>query len=102
MYVLNISSKVDHSVITEWIEWQKNKFIPSLMATGLIHHNQFYKLLAHDDDEGAMYILQLQFTNSDNLQNFISKYDNVFMMNAANKWGDKFISFTTTLKLIGN
>lgn len=101
MYVLNISIKVDHSIITEWIEWQKNKFIPSLMATGLINDNQFYKLLAHDDDEGAMYILQLHFTNSDDLQNFINKYDNVFLINAVNKWSDKFISFKTSLKLIG-
>ncbi len=98
MYVLNISSKVDHSIIPGWIEWQKNTFIPSLMDTGLVNIYQFYKLLEHDDDEGAMYILQLYFNNSDDLKNFKSKYDKVFLKEAVNKWSDKFVSFKTSLK----
>lgn len=101
MYVLNISSKVDHSIITEWIEWQKNKFIPSILDTGLVDDYQFYKLLEHDDDEGAMYILQLHFNNSEDLQNFLSRYDTVFYKDAVKKWSDKFISFKTYLKQLG-
>ena len=101
MYVLNISSKVDHSIITDWIEWQKNIFIPSLLSTGLVNDSQFYKLLEHDDEEGAMYILQLHFNNSEDLRNFMSKYDEVFLKDAVNKWSDKFISFKTSLKHMG-
>ena len=101
MYVLNISSKVDHSIITEWIDWQKNIVIPSLMSTGLVNDSQFYKLLEHDDEEGALYILQLYFNYHQDLRVFADQYDTIFLKHENKKWGEQFISFKTTLKNIG-
>jgi hypothetical protein len=101
MYVLNISNKVDHSIITDWIEWQKNIFIPSLLASGLINDFQFYKLLEHDDEEGALYVLQLHFKYHQDLRVFSNQYDTIFLKEEIKKWDNQFISFKTTLKNIG-
>ncbi|MBS1738100.1 MAG: DUF4286 family protein [Bacteroidetes bacterium] len=102
MYVLNISHKVNHTIIYDWIEWQKNIFIPSLLDTGLAKNYQFYKLLEHDDDEGSLYVLQFHFTYHQDLRVFEDQYEKFFLPLEIKKWGDQFISFKTTLKNITN
>ena len=58
MLIYNITIKVDHSILEEWIKWQMEEHIPEIMATGLFDRYKFFRLLEQDDTEGATYIIQ--------------------------------------------
>jgi len=37
--------KVDHSIHDEWLLWQKEEYIPCVIATGQFTDSRFFRLL---------------------------------------------------------
>jgi hypothetical protein len=93
MYIYNITFKVDHSIVKEWIKWQKEEHIPEIMATGLFKEFKFLHLLEHDDEEGATYIIQYHSPDKNNCDKYIKDHAPAFREGALKKWGDKIISY---------
>ena len=100
MYTLNITTKVNHTIIGEWIPWHKNSYLPELMATKCFFDYNFFHLIEHDDTEGKTFVTQLHFPSLEKYNEFIEVYDKSFRKKAIDKWGDLFISFRTILKSI--
>ena len=58
MIVYNTTVKIDPSIETEWVLWQKEEHIPGIMLLGLFNEYKFYRLLEQDDSDGITYIIQ--------------------------------------------
>ena len=98
MLVYNITTKVNHPVVAEWIQWQKEEHIPGVMATGLFAKYVFYKLLGHDDHEGATYIIQYETDSREKYDEFLKKFADEFRDKAFKRWGNSFITFRSLLE----
>ena len=97
MFIYNITFKVDHTIVAEWIAWQKNVHIPEIMATNLFTEFKFLHLLEHDDAEGGTYIIQYHTPEKDNCDTYIKNYSPAFKEEALKKWGNKIISYRSVL-----
>ena len=98
MLVYNHTTKVDHEVVEEWLSWQKENYIPEVMATGFCAGFRFYKLLDHDDDEGRIFVTQFLVNSRQDYETFINQFSASLRNKAAVKWGDKAVSFYTLLQ----
>lgn len=98
MFVYNITTKVDHSVLNKWIQWQMNIYIPEVMTTGFFTEDRFYKLLDHDDNEGAIYVTQFLVSSKENYQQYLQQRAPQLQQKALEEWGDKIVSFSTLLQ----
>lgn len=98
MYVLNITSKVDHAIIKEWTVWQKEIYLPELVARHCFSNFHFFKLMDHDDNEGEIFISQLEFSSLEEYQLFLKEYDENWRKKVTDKWGEAVLSFRTVLK----
>lgn len=98
MYTLNITTKVQHDIIDDWIQWQKTNNIPNFMDTGLFENFKFCSLLHHDDEEGKTFVLQFSISSWDKYESFLEIYDAEFRQKAFEKWGDAFLAFRTVLE----
>ena len=98
MIVYNITTKVDHEIVDEWIRWQKEIHVPDVMATGFFTKFHFYKLLDHDDDEGRIFITQFLINSRQDYDTFIRQFASVLEKGTWEKWGDKVVSFCTLLQ----
>ena len=100
MFIYNITFKVDHSIVAEWIHWQKNEHIPEIMATNLFNEFKFLHLLEHDDAEGATYIIQYHAADKRNCETYIKDYAPPFRKTAQKMWGDKIISYRSLFESV--
>lgn len=98
MIVYNHTTKVNHEIAEEWIRWQKENYIPEVMATGLCTGFHFYKLLGHDDNEGKIFITQFLMDSRQDYDAFIKRFSASLEEKTAGKWGDKAVSFCTILQ----
>lgn len=100
MFIYSITFKVDHSILEEWIAWQKEEHIPEIMATKFFTEFKFLHLLEHDDAEGATYIIQYDSPDKNNCENYIKNYSPAFKEEALKRWGDKIISYRSLLESV--
>ena len=100
MIVYNITIRVDRSIDEAWLQWQKEEQIPAILETKLFTEYRIYKLMEQDEIEGNTYIIQLFADTAAQLQEFLQIHDQRLREKAFEKWGDRFISFRTTMELV--
>lgn len=98
MYTYNITALVNHSIVDNWMQWQKETNIPELMATGCFSEYRFCRLLDHDETEGKTFIIQLFADSKNDYENFVERFDNDLRKKAFDKWGNDFVAFRTLLE----
>ena len=98
MFVYNITTKVDHAVVDEWLHWQKEIHIPEIMATGFFGEYRFYKLLEHDDESGAVFVTQFTAGSLSDYHTYLLKSAPALREKSLAKWGEKAVSFRTLLQ----
>ncbi|RYE23554.1 MAG: DUF4286 family protein [Sphingobacteriales bacterium] len=99
MIVYNVTLKLDHSIVEDWVNWMKEEHMPELMATGLFTGRRLCRLLEQDELEGATYVAQY-FCNSINEYNrYISEHSNTMREKAFARFGNKFIAFRTIMEV---
>ena len=100
MIVYNVTTKVDPSIVSEWVAWIKNEHINDITATGCFTHANIFQLLEVDDSEGPTFTIQY-FAESKSLYNlYVDKFAPVMRQKAFDKWGNKFISFRSLMQVV--
>lgn len=100
MIVYNVTTKVTHTIASDWLQWMKDEYIPAMVATGCFTSGRILQLLEADDTEGLTYAIQYT-TESEKLYNqYISIFAEKIKQTAFTKWGDQFISFSSVLKVV--
>jgi len=98
MFVYNITTKVDHTILAEWIRWQKEIYIPEIMGTNLFTEYRFYQLLGHDDEGGKNFVVQFIANHRDDCDNYLKQFASQIQKKIFAKWGDKTASFSSLLQ----
>ncbi len=98
MFVYNITFKVEHEFLDDWIKWQKEIHIPAILDTGCFYDHRFYELMNLEEEDGRTFVIQfLAKSKSD-----YNRYQNIFAGSlrhrAIEKWKDHVVSFRTLLK----
>lgn len=98
MFIYNITTKVDHAILSEWLQWQKNVHIPDIMSTGLFREHHFFQLLEHEEEEGKTFVIQFITSTRINYDKYLTDFAPQLRKKSLEKWGDKVISFRTLLQ----
>lgn len=100
MIVYNITIKIDPSIEITWLQWQKEEYIPAIMATDQFTHFHFFRLLEQDDSEGATYVMQFFASDMDKYYRYMNEFAPALKQLAYEKWGQRFISFNTVMQIV--
>ena len=99
MFVSNISFQVDPAIETVWLDWVKQAFIPSCLATNCFEKHQLYQLdLA--SDQPPTFTLQLFSTTAAQLAEFQEKYAETLLSSIPAQWGEQCFHFNTSMKIV--
>jgi hypothetical protein len=100
MFVFNITIQIAWDIADEWIDWQREVYIPEIMATNLFDEFKLYRLLDQEDHEGPTYTLQLFTTDEERYRLYLKDYSVGIQQKAIAKWGNQFIAHRTCMELI--
>jgi hypothetical protein len=100
MIAYNISIKVDWNILESWLVWQLEEQIPAMLATGFFDDYRMYRLLEQDETDGPGFTIQYFTTDLERYRLFNKEFASRFLSEAGDKWGDKFVSFHTTMESI--
>ena len=100
MIVYNVTIKVNHSIVTDWLTWLKEEHIPDLIGTGCFSHATILHLIEADDEEGITYAVQYHAECKGLYNRYIEKFADEMRKKAADKWGNKFIAFRSVMQVV--
>jgi hypothetical protein len=100
MFVYNITTKIAWDIADEWLDWQREKYIPDIMNTNLFDEFKLFRLLDQEDHEGPTYTLQLFTTDEDRYRHYLAEFAQAIQQKAFAKWGNQFIAHLTCMELI--
>lgn len=98
MLIFNITVKVENQILEEWMQWQKEIYIPEMIATGCFYDHRFYELLEHEEEDGKTFVIQFYANSKSDYDNYIESFAMQLGLKSAEKWNDGVISFRTLLQ----
>lgn len=100
MIIYNVTTNVNHSIATQWLDWLKNEHIPALLATGCFTNATILRLIEVDETEGPTYAIQYHAENKILYNRYIEKFSGVMRKQAMEKWGNQFIAFRSVMEVV--
>lgn len=100
MYIYNVTIKVDHSIVKEWLNWLKQEHIPEVLATGCFTDATTLELLENADNEGATFAVQYKARRLEDYHLYLAQHAPLLRQKGYEKWGDKFVAFRTFMKIV--
>ena len=99
MFVSNISFQVDPAIETAWLNWVKQSFIPSCLATDCFVDHQLYQLDL-TADQPPTYTLQLFSIEAAQLAKFQEKHAETLLFSITSQWREQCFHFNTSMKIV--
>ena len=100
MYIYNVTIKVDHAIVREWLHWLKQEHIPEILATGCFTEATILELLETVDEEGATFAVQYKTPHLEDYRTYLSNHALLLRQKGLDKWGNKFVAFRTFMKIV--
>ncbi|NBX11552.1 MAG: DUF4286 family protein [Chitinophagaceae bacterium] len=100
MYIYNVTIKVDHAIVKEWLHWLKQEHIPEIVATGCFTEATILELLENVDEEGITFAVQYKAPRLEDYRTYLSEHAPLLRQKGLDKWGNKFVAFRTFMKIV--
>ena len=100
MIIYNVTIKVEHSIVQDWLAWLKEEHIPEMISTGCFTNATILRLLEVDDTEGPTYAVQYHAASNDLYNNYIENFSDEMRKKGAEKWGSRFIAFRSVMQIV--
>ncbi|WP_276503766.1 DUF4286 family protein [Terrimonas pollutisoli] len=98
--IYNVTTKVDHRIASQWLQWIKEEHIPGIIATGCFTHATVLRLMEVDETEGLTYAIQYHAVSKAFYNRYIQNFAGEMRTKATTKWGDAFIAFNSVLEVV--
>ena len=98
--VYNVTTKIETSINSEWIQWLKEVHINDVIQTGCFTKALVLRLLDTDDEGSMTYTIQYFAPDKSSYDLYIDKFAGIMRQKAINKWKDKFIAFRTVMAVV--
>ncbi len=100
MIIYNVTSKVDHRIAADWLQWIQKEHIADLVATGCFTQATVLHMIEADETDGITYAVQYQAPDKNAYNQYIQQHAAAMREKSFSRWGDKVISFRSVLQVI--
>lgn len=100
MIVYNITTKVSHHFVAEWMQWMRLTYLPALSETGFFQSCQLHRLLDQEDDEGETFVTQCRANSRTDYDLFVAQHADKLRQQAYERFGSHILSFHTLMEII--
>lgn len=101
MIIYNVTVNLHDSVHEDWLIWNKEIYIPQMIAKGGFERARMVKVIAEQNSENT-YSIQFEAANQEILNQFKKNHSHDFDALALNKYGELMLTFKTELEFISD
>jgi Domain of unknown function (DUF4286) len=99
MYLYNVTTNIDESVMEEWLTWMKSEHIPEIIATGCFSECRLCRIIA-ESEGGKSFSAQFVFPNLSTYHRYQTQFAPALKAKTEAKFGGKIASFRTVMEIL--
>ncbi len=100
MLIYNVTTKVAHSIHTDWLHWMKNEHIPEVMKTECFTKQVFVRILETDEEDGPTYAVQYHAASKEDYEKYLQDFAPILREATLKQWGNKIMAFRSIMQLV--
>lgn len=100
MFIYNVTVKVSHHRVEEWLEWMREVHIPELMGTGFFKDHQICELLNVEEEGGKTFAVQYFLETKSDYNRYQELHAPKFQAASHEKFGEDALGFRTLMMKI--
>lgn len=100
MLIYNVTTHVEPSIESQWIEWMNTKHLVEMMATQKFTKVLLFKVVTNNDAQGKSYAVQYHCKNRTIFKKYLKEDATRLRKSAIEKFGNQILSFRTELEQI--
>jgi len=100
MIIYNVTIKVEHDIVQDWIQWMKEEHIPDLLTTGLFTDTRLCRLLEQDETDGVTFSAQYTCASIAEYHKYINEHAQEMRDRGLKRFAGKFIAFRSVMEVI--
>lgn len=98
MILFNITVNISPEAEQEWLQYMKEIYIPSVMASGLPLENKLLKLLTEIESDGITYTNQYIFATIEDFMTYQDEFQSEIIEKHHAKFNGQYVSFRSLLE----
>ncbi len=98
--IVNVTTRVAAGIEPVWLKWLRDEHIPGILSTGCFYDAVILKLVEADETSGPTFAVQFHANEEADFQRYLQDYDEQFLQEFRDKWGEQALSFRTVLKVV--
>jgi len=100
MYIYNVTTNIDETIQSAWLQWMKEKHIPEMLATGKFSNAKMSQVLINEEMGGVTYSVQYTTNSLETLHEYYKEDATKLREESMRLFKDKIVAFRTELKVI--
>ncbi|HLT51621.1 MAG TPA: DUF4286 family protein [Arenibacter sp.] len=100
MYIYNITTNIEESVQEDWLHWMRDIHIPEMLATGKFSKALMTKVIVEEEMGGSTFSVQYTTNSRETLDKYYEEDADRLANKGTERFGGKFVVFSTELALI--
>ena len=100
MYIYNVTTNLDESIHSEWLNWMKEIHMPKVISAGNFIKGLMTQVLVKEEMGGYTYSVQYTCNSKELLEKYFLEEDQKLQNEGRKKFDNKFGSFTTIMKVV--
>ncbi len=98
--IVNVTTRVAAEIESAWLQWLRDEHIPGILSTTCFSDAVILKLIEADEASGPTFAVQFHANEEADFQRYLEYYDERFLLEFRDKWGEQALSFRTILKVV--
>ncbi len=98
--IYNVTTKIEHDIHAQWLQWMREKHIPAMLATGCFTKAVILKLKGVDGTDGPTYAVQYFADEEHTYERYLAEFAHALQAEVLKVWGDRMASFSTVLEVV--
>ncbi len=100
MTLLNTTFVIHAPLEAEFLQWVRETYLPSAMATGIFGAPTVARVLTRIEPETESIAVQLPATDADDAQRWHDETASLLRDDLQARWGDRMMFFTTYMEVL--
>jgi hypothetical protein len=98
--IVNVTTRVTPEIESAWLKWLRDEHLPGILSTECFCDAVILKLMEADETSGPTFAVQFHANEEADFERYLQNFDELFLQQFRDKWGEQALSFRTILKVV--
>ncbi len=102
MYIYNVTTNVQETIVDIWLDWMKTVHIPAMLGTGCFTEAKLSRVMVQEEMGGKTFSIQYAVKDKETFKGYYVAYAADMNSKVEKKFSGNYVQFQTELEVLAD